>query len=340
MDGNDTLKTAYEAIQYIPTRPDYETWLKVIAAVGNEFDEVTALQILLSRFKDETPDQHRRKLATRLSNVNFGTLVFEARKNGYTGVYRGNNGNWQPAPQRPPIKPEIQINFDPAGIRYRFTNEVFEEYAAILEYDSGLTRHEAESQVIAENKLKQGIDYERLYYVSINKNVLNKNCNPKTGQPYKDYSNLTNGFKSELMSKSELIASIAKGYPFICGHVTGQRCKANWHGSDLLSIDVDRSLKMEDALNMPEIKAAAFLYTSYRHTPDSHRFRIVMPLPGFIHYWQEYEALATRYIDIFRADKNCKDAARAFYGNWNTTIYDLMDGCIYEYKKGEKVDER
>jgi len=93
-------------LQYIPSRPDYKTWIECIAAVGNTFPESTALDLLRSRFIDERKNEHAHKLRLRLKDVNFGTLVRLAKLYGYNG-----NGNAvyyaapipQPKPEPEPL---------------------------------------------------------------------------------------------------------------------------------------------------------------------------------------------------------------------------------------------
>jgi hypothetical protein len=79
-----TADTAIEMLKYLPSRPDYDDWLKIISAVGNYFGESEALYILRTRFNDETADETARKLRNRLRNVNIGTLIHLAKKYGYT----------------------------------------------------------------------------------------------------------------------------------------------------------------------------------------------------------------------------------------------------------------
>ena len=97
-----------ELLQYIPQRPDYHTWIEIIAAVGNTFSEPVAHDLLLSRFTDELPNEHAHKLRLRLNSVNFGTLVWYARQNGYKGKYDGiEHAPTTPRPTPSPSKPPM-----------------------------------------------------------------------------------------------------------------------------------------------------------------------------------------------------------------------------------------
>jgi hypothetical protein len=47
-----TKVQAIELLSYLPARPDYDTWIRIVSAIGNSFDEATAEDILLSHFTD------------------------------------------------------------------------------------------------------------------------------------------------------------------------------------------------------------------------------------------------------------------------------------------------
>lgn len=56
-------------LQYIPQRPDYKTWIECIAAVGNTFSEITALDLLRSRFTDERKNEHAQLVFSSLQGI-------------------------------------------------------------------------------------------------------------------------------------------------------------------------------------------------------------------------------------------------------------------------------
>ena len=60
-----------ELLQYIPQRPDYEMWMRIIAAVTHTFPESVALSLLLERFTDEQPDEHKKTIALLLGRFTF-----------------------------------------------------------------------------------------------------------------------------------------------------------------------------------------------------------------------------------------------------------------------------
>lgn len=78
-----TPQLAIELLGYLPQRPDYQTWFYCISAVANHFDEETALNILLTHFHDESPNETGIKIKSKLNSIGIGTLFYYAKLNGY-----------------------------------------------------------------------------------------------------------------------------------------------------------------------------------------------------------------------------------------------------------------
>ena len=86
-----TKEQAIELMSYLPERPDYDEWIRIVSAVANTFDINIALEILLSRFKDEKPAEHLYKIKHSLKDVHLGTLIHIATKYGYQAQKGYNN---------------------------------------------------------------------------------------------------------------------------------------------------------------------------------------------------------------------------------------------------------
>jgi hypothetical protein len=95
MYAEPTLEYARELLSYVPARPQYDEWLKIISAVSNTFDEGTALRLLTSKFGDEKPNETERKIKNRLSNISFATLVYYAKRYGYKPDLQHHNRSYK-----------------------------------------------------------------------------------------------------------------------------------------------------------------------------------------------------------------------------------------------------
>lgn len=302
-----TPEKAKELISYLPQRPDeYDDWIKVIAAVGNTFDEATALDILLSHFRDEEPDQHKNKLKNRLQNISIATLIYYARQHGYTGRLNGKD-SCQAYKKRPKPKPRYEIKGDPPL------------------YRSQPPQPE-----------------QRVYRMAVNKKVLNKNLSPATREPYQyyhrkdqrwlpSYTALTNNFRNTILSIDELIATIRSGYAILCSQLSdgSNRSSENFKGAELIAVDIDDGLTLDEAMTMDITHRAMLIYTTASHKPDNHRFRIIFDLPVYIKEPELYRAITNNFIQKYNADRNTKDVCRAFYTYDRATIYDMRNGAIY-----------
>ncbi len=72
-----------EMLSCIPSRPDYDAWLRVSSAVWSElsFDEGTRL--LSNWSPEEKEGEYREKYANKLDSIGIGTLVHMAKEHGY-----------------------------------------------------------------------------------------------------------------------------------------------------------------------------------------------------------------------------------------------------------------
>jgi hypothetical protein len=348
MEMYPTPEEAKHLLGFLPSRPDYEDWIKIVSAIGNTFDEATALKILLSRFQDEKKGEHISKLRGRLKQYNYGTLVYIAKQYGYIPQNKPYNAPCTPFNARdmvnysPKIEPYQSVKMLSKPF-YRFINEVIEERAGIMEYDGGLSRSEAENKVL---ELYPEAEKERLYCAAINLRVINKNLDPVTMKPKKDYYDFTFGLENQYMTVSEIIEAIGKGFSYCCGHFKAEqdgtiaRKSENWLYSDIIGIDIDSGLTIEQALKIPEMKHAFLLHTSASHTPAKNRFRILIDIAKPIIDTEQYKKLMAYFIKVFGADQNCKDTGRAFFGNNNATFINITTGETIQYRNGKVYDNR
>jgi hypothetical protein len=72
-----------ELLRWIPTAPDYNTWVRIISAVGNTLPEAEAETVLLAWSPDQKPGETLRKLRSRMTRVGYGSLIYQARQHGY-----------------------------------------------------------------------------------------------------------------------------------------------------------------------------------------------------------------------------------------------------------------
>lgn len=212
-----TPEYAKQLLSYLPTRPDYKTWLFTISAIGNTFSENVAIDILLSHFRDERTNETVYKVNKRLNNVNFASLVYLAKQYGFSTKRTYTNRLYGTFQHRTISKHVQKITFnDDPEITFRFKDYEIEERASIYEYESNTTRVKAENKII--NQFPNA-ERERVYRIAINDKVLNKNLNPKTKQPYPNYTALTNEYKNFYMTSNEIVFSIGQGYAVCCCHL-------------------------------------------------------------------------------------------------------------------------
>ena len=125
--------------------------------------------------------------------------------------------------------------------------------------------------------------FRRKLRVSVHRGIVDKNV-PENRL-------FAEGWENVELTPEELVESIKNGHPY-CAQISGYRNSKHFKASDIISLDIEHSLSIEEALENPIVRAhATILYTTVRHQPDAHRFRIIFVLPQTITDAREMSAL-------------------------------------------------
>lgn len=139
------------------------------------------------------------------------------------------------------------------------------------------------------------------------------------------------GFKQQevdLFTVQRLIKSDYRCYS--AGYFTdGAAVNDKWQFQDCLIFDIDDGLDIDTAYKMFSCYEG-LIATTKSHTPEKHRFRIILPLQ------ERTSCTYEEYTDAMRwlmdtaypfLDKQCKDPARIYFGNSNAE-FEILDGRI------------
>ncbi|MEK7950456.1 BT4734/BF3469 family protein [Luteolibacter soli] len=74
-----------DMLSFIPPRPEYTMWLKIIASVCDAVGEEAGLRLLKEWSPEEREGEYEEKIRHRLERVAAATLFFYAREHGWTG---------------------------------------------------------------------------------------------------------------------------------------------------------------------------------------------------------------------------------------------------------------
>jgi hypothetical protein len=291
------VKKAKVLMTYLPQRPDYDMWIKVISSVGNYFSDTDALDIILSHWSDEKPNETEYKIKQKLRNYDIGTLIYYAKYYGYI-----------------PHKNEFTNNINK---KLKCSNKKISSAIQVKSYNRENCITDVNNDYI--------FDADK-YPVAINTQIINKGICRHTGE-IEDFGWLTKYFSNAYLSANELIAHIAVGHPVIFGHFKQENREfipdikhKNWLYSKMFAIDIDNGLTLDDALNMKLSKKAVFIYTTHSHTEKLNKYRIVFDMNGIIDDENSFKEITSAYISEYDADIACKNVNRIFYGNNNAHI--------------------
>lgn len=158
---------------------------------------------------------------------------------------------------------------------------------------------------------------DRLLKVAIGRNLIDK-IPPESLTAF-----ATDGWENVELRVAELIAEILAGFAY-CAQFRGRRATTNFKAADIVSVDIDRGLSIQDALDLPIVRDhAAFLYTTPSHTPEDARFRIVFVLPQTIETANEMRAISRSLALRLGGDLAATDACRISFGNSKAEIYSV-----------------
>ncbi len=157
--------------------------------------------------------------------------------------------------------------------------------------------------------------------VSINKNVREKHYRG-------DKRYYASGWEPFSISIEELAIAIKSGFAYSATFKDGERNARNFSGTNIVSVDVDRGMTIQEALNEPWCKEhLALFYTSASHTEQHHRYRLVFRLPEVIKNGSEFKNIARALSLKFGGDLQATDPAHLFFGNssaiietWSNTV--------------------
>ncbi len=129
------------------------------------------------------------------------------------------------------------------------------------------------------------------------------------------------------VTMSDLATKIIEGYtvkPAICG--TKQ---AEWKEQQLFMVDVDDGLTIEQAIEKSrELDIIpAFIYTSFSHSEEHNKFRLVFVADKVIANIDEGLALQNILNKLYDADEHCKNLNRIYYAG-RKIVYEDYESLI------------
>lgn len=124
------------------------------------------------------------------------------------------------------------------------------------------------------------------------------------------------------VTPKELAESLTQGQSMVLGVMgSHSRRKTNTNYQEAIALDIDNNnelfyMTIEQALQDKFIKEnASFIYTTFSHTPEHHKFRVVFMLDRTLTNCNQVEELIKTLLGMYpNADTACKDGSRLFYG--------------------------
>lgn len=128
------------------------------------------------------------------------------------------------------------------------------------------------------------------------------------------------------ITPERLAAEIIKGKTFVPSFLNKKidgevkRRMESWTSQQIIALDFDEGMRIEEALE--EFKdSAMFIYTTFSHTEEQHRFRVVFGLDQEVFDYHIISNILKQFEERYQIDGHCKDGVRLFYGG--NKLYEL-----------------
>jgi hypothetical protein len=158
--------------------------------------------------------------------------------------------------------------------------------------------------------------------IALHPNLIDKN---EAG----DKSLFAFGWQNVEVTPDEFTTAIAEYGWAYCAQLTGVRKESNFLACNVASVDVDHGLTVEEALASPLVQQhALLLYTTVRHTPDDHRFRLVFPLSEPITDPRRMRQISRGLARRLGGDMAATDPARISFGNRKAQVHHIGGAIV------------
>ncbi|AWN39700.1 hypothetical protein [Methylobacterium durans] len=158
---------------------------------------------------------------------------------------------------------------------------------------------------------------QRKLKIALNPKLVDKNTTKKK-------SLFAEGWYNAEVSVDEFTAATTQHGWAYCAQLHGRRKGENFQACNIASVDVDHGPTIEEALASPLIQQHALLiYTTARHKPEAHRFRVVYLLPETITCPKRMRKLNRGLTRSLGGDMAATDAARISFGNSKAQVHHI-----------------
>jgi hypothetical protein len=164
--------------------------------------------------------------------------------------------------------------------------------------------------------------------IAINQNHQNKMPNLPPDEMRQWWNKFNGGFKNFNLPSAEMLSeAIYMGYAITAQH-NGYRKADNFRCAQHVALDYDAgdfTSSIQKLLTEPFIaENASFLHSTFSHSHQSPRSRVVFILESPLYSKGKYSLLTEAFANTFtHADSSCQDPVRLFFGAQDCEVYHL-----------------
>jgi len=139
----------------------------------------------------------------------------------------------------------------------------------------------------------------------------------------KEIGAIQNRLAQTTISIRELADNMASGCTFKCAYMNGTK-NTDFISQQLFGLDFDHGITIEEGLHKCEALGImpVFGYTTFSHTSENHRFRLIFCNDKVIYDVGERRKIQLSLMEAFGfADPSCKDETRMFFGGRSLIMF-------------------
>ncbi|KJC44549.1 plasmid replication protein, CyRepA1 family [Bradyrhizobium sp. LTSP857] len=155
------------------------------------------------------------------------------------------------------------------------------------------------------------------YSISVNKSIVDKPAQSER-------AGFGAGFEPVEVTIDEFMNHIQSGHAYAPQFKNGRRKATHFSRAGFLAADVDGGMTIEETKEHALVRHhAGLIHTTASHTPQSHRFRIIVLLDEAIQVAPDWADAQLGLAVTLDSDRSVSDAARMFFGNTKAVFFKI-----------------
>lgn len=141
---------------------------------------------------------------------------------------------------------------------------------------------------------------------------------------------ITNAMNEKRVTVEDFLQCIMNGQTVRCGN--GGSKELEWKSQQVFMIDIDDGLTINEAIEKYSFLSPSFIYTSFSHSDEHHKFRLVFIVDDLIKDFDKAKETQLKLMQsISECDEKCKNLNRLYFGGKDCVYKNLSNRLNVDY---------